>query len=61
MVSKRGTQLGQGMTEYVLMLALLTALGLYLTRKMIGNPTQATGGAVGSMTVNVSKKIANDQ
>ena len=49
---------GQTLTEYILMLACMTVIGLMIMKAMVGN-VKGTGGAINKMTNNAAKKIAD--
>ena len=50
---------GQGVTEYILMLAAMTLLGLWILKSLVGN-TKGTGGTVRTVSETTTKKIAQD-
>jgi hypothetical protein len=50
---------GQTMTEFLLMLGLLTLVGAILAKTLVG-PDQSSG-AIGTMQTIAAQKIANDQ
>lgn len=43
------------------MLALLTLIGIYFTKKMVGSQTSSGGGAVGAAYQNTARNIAMDE
>lgn len=50
---------GQSMSEFVIMLALLTVVGLVIMQRMLG--TSANPGAIDSMAQHASDKIVADK
>jgi hypothetical protein len=52
---------GQGLTEYMLMLGLLTVIGILIMKSMLGSEAAPNTGAIGSMQQDGAKAIANDE
>ena len=50
---------GQSTTEYILMLSVLTIIGIWIMKAMIGN-SSGQGGAVNTASKTAADKIAND-
>jgi hypothetical protein len=49
---------GQSLTEFLLILGVLTTLGIFIAWKMW--PTQSGGGAITNVQSNAETKIGND-
>jgi hypothetical protein len=58
MVKRRPS--GQGVSEYILMLAAITLLGVWIMKSLVGN-LKGTGGTVASVSTSTTKKIASDE
>lgn len=57
MVNRRG----QALTEYILMMAIMTVIGLWIMRGLSGNTLRGNSGALANMTKKETRNIANDE
>jgi hypothetical protein len=52
---------GQAITEYILMLGIMTLIGLWIMRGLTGNSLQGNSGALAQMDRKATRNIANDE